>query len=64
MKITVTQLASRELQVGFEHCGGERCGNCEPSCEQCCERCGHLEPVGTELSGPVTTVKSALSALR
>ena len=54
MRITVETMNVRhhdELQ--FESCGGETCGNCEPSCESCCET---LVPSGLESGSPVSSV--------
>ena len=35
--ITQKPLEHFETTPTFERCGGENCGNCEPSCEKCCE---------------------------
>jgi len=37
--VIISKKALRHFDTAptFERCGGENCGNCEPSCEKCCE---------------------------
>ena len=55
MKVTIVETPPAPFEVVLESCGGEKCGNCEPSCEKCAEACGHppgtLTPRGEQ--GPV-----------
>ncbi|MBE2318367.1 hypothetical protein DVA67_020465 [Solirubrobacter sp. CPCC 204708] len=37
MKISVVYASETVVESQMESCGGENCGNCEPSCENCCE---------------------------
>lgn len=55
MEITVTKSTPTSLDVVFESCGGENCGNCEPSCETCCETMVP-ERAMTSRHAPVATV--------